>query len=128
MVNVTDNRLDPLFVLGILNSRLIRLFWLDRFYDQRRTFPKIKGTYLKQLPIVEPCRDKAKNQKLVRLVSKINEAYERAARAVTDRDRTYYDNRCAQLDKEIDALVYGLYDLTQGEIRVIEETLVRETE
>jgi len=29
-----------------LNSRVIKAFWLDRFYDQRQTFPKIKGTYL----------------------------------------------------------------------------------
>lgn len=36
---------------GILNSALLRTYWLSRFYDQRRTFPKIKGTYLGELPI-----------------------------------------------------------------------------
>jgi type I restriction-modification system DNA methylase subunit len=42
---------EPAVLLGILNSKLIRAFWLARFYDQRRTFPKIKGSYLEMLPI-----------------------------------------------------------------------------
>jgi hypothetical protein len=42
---------DPLYLLGILNSVVIRAYWLDRYWDRRRTFPKIKGTYLKELPI-----------------------------------------------------------------------------
>src|SRR6266480_2982336 len=51
MVNLRGGQPDTRYVLGILNSKLIHALWLDRFYDQRRTFPKIKGTYLKQLPI-----------------------------------------------------------------------------
>ena len=46
MVKVHIPNLSPLYVLGILNSRLTKVIWLDRFYDQRKTFPKIKGTYL----------------------------------------------------------------------------------
>ena len=52
MVNVRDELYDPYVVMGQLNSALVRAFWLDRFYDQRQTFPKVKGTYLKELPIL----------------------------------------------------------------------------
>lgn len=38
-------------ILAIINSKIIRYFWLKKFYDQRQTFPKIKGTYLKEIPI-----------------------------------------------------------------------------
>jgi hypothetical protein len=38
------------YLLGVLNSLPIRAYWLDRFWDRRNTFPKIKGTYLKSLP------------------------------------------------------------------------------
>jgi hypothetical protein len=50
-VNITTSNLSPYFVLGALNSTVVKAFWLERFWDQRRTFPKIKGTYLKELPI-----------------------------------------------------------------------------
>jgi len=40
-------------ILALINSKIIRYFWLKKFYDQRQTFPKIKGTYLKEIPIPE---------------------------------------------------------------------------
>lgn len=36
---------------GLINSSLIRYYWSKKFYDQRQTFPKIKGTYLKEIPL-----------------------------------------------------------------------------
>jgi hypothetical protein len=51
MVNVSNAAYSPSYVLGCLNSAAVRFYWSNRFYDQRDTFPKIKGTYLKLLPI-----------------------------------------------------------------------------
>lgn len=42
---------DLFALLGVLNSTVLRAYWLDHFWDQRRTFPKIKGSYLKLLPV-----------------------------------------------------------------------------
>lgn len=39
----------------------------------------------------------------------------------TDREKTYYEQKCAALDRQIDHLVYKLYDLTDDEIRIVEE-------
>ena len=50
MVNVRASGYDPRFVLGILNSKLLQAYWLDHFYDMRRTFPKIKGCLLYTSP------------------------------------------------------------------------------
>jgi hypothetical protein len=38
----------------------------------------------------------------------------------TDKDRTYYENKCAALDRQIDKLVYELYGLTEAEIAIVE--------
>ena len=43
MVNVREKTCDFRLLLGILNSGLLRAYWLSRFYDQRRTFPKDQG-------------------------------------------------------------------------------------
>jgi len=40
--------------------------------------------------------------------------------ARSDRDKTFYENKCAALDRQIDALVYELYGLTAEEIELIE--------
>ena len=42
------------------------------------------------------------------------------AKARTDKDKTYYENRCAALDRQIDRLVYELYELTEDEIQIVE--------
>ncbi len=126
MINIFDAQYSPLFVLGILNSRLVRKYWLDHFYDQRRTFPKIKGTYLKQLPIyqIRPAKDydKARHDRMIELVDQMLEAKLQLAAAQTERDKTFYESKCATLDRQIDQLVYELYDLTPEEIAMIEGT------
>jgi hypothetical protein len=73
MVNVRQEACDPLLLLGALNSTLLRAFWLCRFYDQRRTFPKIKGSYLEELPIRLPksSDENATARKIAKLVGKM---------------------------------------------------------
>ena len=42
------------------------------------------------------------------------------ARAQSDKDKDFYENKCAALDRQIDALVYELYALTPDEIKIVE--------
>jgi hypothetical protein len=42
------------------------------------------------------------------------------ATAMTDSDKNFLQNKCSSLDRQIDILVYKLYDLTEEEIRVVE--------
>ena len=42
------------------------------------------------------------------------------ASARTERDQTFYESKCATLDRQIDNLVYELYDLTPNEIAIVE--------
>jgi hypothetical protein len=72
MVTVRDpKRIEPKCLLGIMNSKLFRVLWMGRFYDQRKTFPKIKGTYLKQMPIALDPDDKTRHDRLAGLVDKL---------------------------------------------------------
>jgi hypothetical protein len=34
--------------------------------------------------------------------------------------KTYYENLCSTLDRQIDQLVYELYGLTEEEIKIVE--------
>jgi len=73
MVNVREEACDVRWLLGVLNSSLMRAYWTNRFYDQRRTFPKIKGTYLEELPIKLPKSkaEKTTSKQIAKLVGEI---------------------------------------------------------
>jgi hypothetical protein len=36
------------------------------------------------------------------------------------KNQDFYENKCAALDRQIDALVYELYDLTPNEVKIVE--------
>jgi hypothetical protein len=53
------------------------------------------------------------------------DAVEQLATATTEKDKTYYENKCAALDGQIDRLVYELYGLTDDEIAIVESQTTR---
>jgi hypothetical protein len=124
MVNVLAGGPDPAYLLGILNSRLLRLFWIENYYDRRRTFPKIKGTYLKNMPIRRPApgnvQDTAKHDRMVSLVNSLIGLNKEHAVAKSVAQKTILQRQIDATDGEIDRLVYDLYGLTAEEIAIVE--------
>ena len=102
---------DPFGVLGIINSKLMRFYWSQRFEDKRKTFPKIKGSYLELLPILPPSNTIIRLAKTIVKAKKGNPAID-----------------TAETESKIDYLVYHLYDLTYDEILVVdpETSITRE--
>jgi hypothetical protein len=125
MVTAKSTTVQPLYLLGVLNSRLLRACWLQRFYDQRRTFPKIKGTYLKELPIAAPeAGDKqgqARRDRMVQLVEGMLGLQRQLAVASSEHQKTLLGRQIEATDRQIDRLVYELYGLTDEEVQLVEE-------
>ena len=96
--------IDPFGVLGIINSKLMQYYWKQKYEDKRKTFPKIKGTYLELLPIAFP------SDEIVSIVKQIVCEKENSISADT-----------SSLESEIDRLVYHLYGLTDEEIKIVED-------
>ena len=93
-----------------MNSSAIRFYWLNKFRDDRKTFPKIKGEYLKLLPV--PKVDSSKQALIVQLVEQV----------VAAKGKNHTADLLA-LEREIDAQVYALYGLTPDEIHLVEESV-----
>ncbi|MEI7833462.1 MAG: N-6 DNA methylase [bacterium] len=115
---------DVLYVLGLLNSRLLKTLWLDKYWDRRRTFPKIKGTYLKKYPIrtidfTNPA-DVASHERMMALVERMLDLNKKLAAVNTSQEKTVLRRQIEATDKQIDALVYELYGLTEEEIGIVE--------
>lgn len=115
--------LNLLYILGILNSKFITWFYRTIQPRKGRLFAELKINVLKQLPIrsidFSNKSEKAMHDKLVRLARQMLENQEYFHNSNSESDKKLYKNIIDRLDKEIDSLVYKLYDLTDDEIEII---------
>lgn len=111
---ITDTDFNPKYVLTILNSKLTTWYYQTTTAEAGKVFAQIKIAILKQLPILK--LDSNGQQPFINIADQIL--------SIT-KDDDYPDNpekqaRVKELEKEIDKLVYKLYDLTPEEIAIVE--------
>jgi hypothetical protein len=114
-----------LYLLGLLNSRLILLAF-NNFIHTFRTEQKMHTwDDLKNLPIYTPDfdnpDDKARHDRMVALVTEMLELHKHLSDAKTEYEKRIVIKEIDSIDRQIDSLVYGLYGLTADEIKIIEE-------
>ena len=95
------------YLCAILNSRVVYWFLSQVAPTSGMGTLRWKKVYIETIPV--PLLDKTKQQPFIALVDKILTAKQQAQ-----------DTRT--LETEIDQMVYRLYDLTDDEIKIIEET------
>ncbi|GAA8385223.1 class I SAM-dependent DNA methyltransferase [Helicobacter pylori] len=106
---IKTKRFDSKFLVGLLNSLLIR-FWLKHRGKVQGNNYQIDKEPLMNIPLIKITKsNKPTADKIIALVDKILALKEKDPKANTQR-----------LEKEIDALVYRLYNLTDEEIKIIE--------
>ncbi len=106
-------------VLGIMSSKLVEWHWTRRFFDQKRTFPKIKKAALLGVPIPKKL-DPNKHDTLVLHVERMLKLHADFAAAKSPDTQTRLQRDIAATDRAIDQLVYQLYGLTADEIALVE--------
>lgn len=112
------------YALGLLNSRLLEWMIRQSATQMRGGYYSFESRFIRDLPIrtidfTDPA-DVARHDRMVALVERMLELHRRQAAAQTPADRELYARQIAATDREIDALVYELYGLTEEEIGVVE--------
>ncbi|MEK6983033.1 MAG: TaqI-like C-terminal specificity domain-containing protein [Nanoarchaeota archaeon] len=112
-----DDYINNLILLGLLNSKLAEFYYQIVCPIRQNGYRFYAGTFLKTLPIHEKLKKKEIQQPIIHLVNQI---------LLFTKDTDYLDNSTKQskvkkLEKEIDQLVYRLYELTPEEIKIVEE-------
>ena len=81
-------------------------------------------SYLERLPIriinFDDSLDMNFRGKIVTLVDQMLELNRRLEFASIPADKTFYQQQIEVTDQQIDALIYDLYDLTEEEIKIVE--------
>ncbi|GAA9829934.1 class I SAM-dependent DNA methyltransferase [Helicobacter pylori] len=105
--------INPLLILGVLNSSFMSWYARENFKDKHMSggYLGLNKGNLQKLPMFELEKSNQPTaDKIIALVDKILALKEKDPKANTK-----------ELEKEIDALVYQLYHLTDEEIKIIEE-------
>lgn len=102
------------YLLGVLLSKVGAWYLRTKYAIYDTLYPWYTKKQLASFPI------KSKSDRLVGLVEQMLAAKRQLQTARTDSDRNFYENKCAALDRQIDSLVYELYDLTPEEIAIVE--------
>ena len=117
---------DLKFILGIVCSKALCWYWLRSFFDQKKTFPKIKKDAILSIPVprIDFSNDteRKKHDEIVAMVEQMLFAKKALNEARADADKTLYERTCEALDSQIDRLVYDLYGLTDQEVAIIEQS------
>jgi adenine-specific DNA-methyltransferase len=118
-----------LYLLALLNSRLGHFYFsfvCAGLEGKTETYLRFFGQYLDGFPVrtinFSDKADCACHNRMVALVEGILTAKRQFQIARTDRDRNFYENKYVALGRQIDILVYKLYDLTDEEVAIIEST------
>jgi hypothetical protein len=121
-----DTRETPQYVLGLLNSRVLDFYFKRVSTTLRGGFFRYFTQFIEQLPIrtidfADPA-DVARHDRMVALVTQMLDLHARLAAEGVPHEVAALQRRIESTDRQIDALVYELYALTQDEIKVVEGT------
>ncbi|GAA8896219.1 class I SAM-dependent DNA methyltransferase [Helicobacter pylori] len=107
---ITSDKIEIKYITALLNSKCI-YFAMRKFYMGGGIEGELKTNNLEKIPIPQIT---PQNQKLA---DKITDC----AKAILEAKEKDPKANTQQLEKEIDALVYQLYNLTDEEIKIIED-------
>jgi len=121
IIKMNDESIDIRVLLGILNSRFISFFYLKQVTQATKDdFPQVTIKDILRLPF--PPLSDDNNKKMVQLVEQMLALNKQRAANNEPHTRTLLERRIEVTDKEIDQLVYTLYDLTAQEIEIVEKS------
>lgn len=117
---IKSDRIDLKYLLGILNSRVI-MFWLKCRGKMQGEIFQVDKEPLLEIPIHNTANQPL-HDALVKLVEQMLQAKKDEQNAVTDHDKNFYRNLIQSLDNRINKAVYQLYNLTEEEIALVENS------
>jgi len=113
------------FILGFLNSSLCNFAYSYINPERGEALAEVKKKHVEQLPIrvidFSNSIDKARHDRMVELVETMLKLHKQLTAVKTSHEKTAIQRQIDTTDKQIDQLVYELYDLSEEEIRIVEE-------
>lgn len=122
----SDFNLNNHFILGILQSKFFYFLYQISIQGEQRVIPQIKAAKLYNLPFplinVNNSQDIELHDKMVSLVERMLQLNQDMKSMNVPSDKEMIQRQKDVTDKQIDNLVYDLYDLSDEEIKIVEDS------
>jgi len=113
------NGFSEIFLLGIINSKLMKFYFKEFISPITNVFPKIRIAQLKELPF--PLNySQEKHDQIVNAVEQLLQLNKDLQSATLESKKEQLKSKIDYFEDKINELVYGLYELTEEEIKVVE--------
>ncbi|MCX6558054.1 MAG: Eco57I restriction-modification methylase domain-containing protein [Candidatus Aminicenantes bacterium] len=114
-----------LYLLGLLNSSLIRFFIHSVCTDLQGSSFNFSAIFVDRSPIrtinFSSKEDKKTHDCMIEIVETMLDLQKKYHDSRLESERSIYKKQIAILDQKIDCLVYELYGITEAEIKIVEE-------
>lgn len=120
-----DYLFDELYLLGVLNSKLMTFLNKKIGKSLRGKYYSYEGRIIGNYPIIELSPDK--QRPFIELVEKMINLTSDVSCCKTPKEKKLLEIQLNKKDEEIDQLVYELYDLTEDEIKIVEKEVENNT-
>lgn len=121
---IPTSQYSAMFILAIINCKLGKWFWVENNSDYKTLFPKIKKTEIQSIPIpIIDFKNKndAKNyNEIIAHIDNILLLYKDIQVTNLESKKEQIKNKVEYSEERINELVYQLYDLTEEDIKIIE--------
>jgi hypothetical protein len=112
------------FIMALFNSRLFQFYYVKNFTNNSLLTVNISKTFIDKLPLIKiDFHDKnsiKRHDHIVSIVDKMLELKKKEAAEPNQQLKTMIARQIEGVDKVIDTAVYGLYNLSEDEIKVVE--------
>ena len=124
-ITLGESRQEALeYLLGILNSRLLQFYYRQTTVPKANAYYIYKTMFLRNMPVrpvdfSDPA-DRKRHDRMVELVDHMLDLHKKLQDAKTPHEKETLQRQIEATDRQIDLLVYELYDLTEEEIKIVE--------
>ena len=120
---------QPHYLLSLLNSKLIDYQLRSICPPKLGGYTRFSSSYITKAPIrivnFSQSGESRKHDRVADLVDGMLSLHKRKAACKTNHERTALERRIDASDRQVEALVYELYGLSDEEIRIVEEATAR---
>lgn len=122
---VIETQVDLLWLLGILNSRLMSFYYLSVYGGDRLQggYLRIGPPQLRTLPVPQYDQKNAIHRSLADHVHRLLRLHSRRPTSATPLEAAVFVRQESALESQIDELVYKIYELSDAERHAIEESI-----
>ncbi len=125
VIIIRNNSYSIRYLLGLLNSKLLNWYYHTLNPEIGEALAEIKKTNVENLPVraitFNNKIERKMHNDMVQLVEQMLSLHKQLPDAKTGHEQTVLQRQIDATDKQIDKLVYELYDLTPEEIAIVEK-------